>query len=409
LSRATARCRSSLLTNCFAFRESRRCFRAEFLLAGRADGARLGTRESSTAGFDIAHDRRPHLAPGLATGSGEAAAGERLLDELALRSCDSVELLPDLRDPRERGVVDVAGGLADRGGRRARAGGTGAGRLLELAALVGADCGGGRLELLELLRLGFAQLCELLEHGEIGLRADAGERVRRGGAYRKLRQRRQAHAQLRRVVAERRGDRVLFLREGLQDDKRARHVVDDVRTAHEDPRAGGVEHRDRRQDAVRLLRKVDADRLLDAVDGDADRRRLRMPCLRRFEHVRQHLLPFGGAADAAEQSTMAGLAGSVRTEHYVQPRLQAQGLVLGEAVDVVEVANAAQLDPAVLVLVDRQILELERHRRRRARSSGEHRPHLSTIRVGQRTDGEAAQQVALPGGERLRPVVNPLL
>ena len=55
------------------------------------------------------------------------------------------------------------------------------------------------------------------------------------------------------------------------------------------------------------------------------------------------------------------------------------------------------------------MLELERNRRRRAGSAGEDRPHLSTGGVRQRAGGEAAQQVALPDGERVRPVVNPLL
>ena len=50
---------------------------------------------------------------------------------------------------------------------------------------------------------------------------------------------------------------------------------------------------------------------------------------------------------------MAGLAGGVLPEHDVQTRLEVQSLVLGETVHVAEVADAAQLDPAVLVLVER--------------------------------------------------------
>ena len=123
----------------------------------------------------------------------------------------------------------------------------------------------------------------------------------------------------------------------------------------------------------------------------------------------EHLARFGRAADPPRQPPVAALACPVLAEDDVQPGAEAERLVAGEAVDVLQVADLPQLDRPVGALVGRQVGRLKRRQLTRVGVPEQDGEHLRPRRLVQRPVAEQAHQPPLPGGQLLGPVEDALL
>lgn len=327
----------------------------------------------------------------------------------AFRRGHAVQLLSELREPVEDLGGQPGGGVAELLRRRARGGGLRPCGRLELPGLIGGDRRGGGIEVLERRGVVVAERHLRQQRGDVSVSVEAGERGRGGATGAEVGQRRQAGAQLGGVAAERVGKLVLGAREQRQQAQRPWNMLDDVGLSHTQACAAGVERGDCRQDAWRIIGQVDGDHVSYVVNGDLELCRLLPGRRAGIEHVAQNLLGLAGAGYPAGESPVATLARLVVAEHHVQPGGEGQGLFASQAVDIAQVADRAQLDPAVFVGVGGQVGQLQRDRRGSIRSVCQDSHHLAAPGVIERSGGQTAQQVPLPRRQALGPIEDALL
>jgi len=340
---------------------------------------------------------------------GEPLPRERLLGEPPLGLGRVVQASSEVGESLEPPARELLAGGAQGFARGCRTTSTGSGRGLQLGALVRLDGRRRDVEPLDLRLLVLGKSGECFDLREVGLGGEALHHLAGRGRRVDVRQRRQIPAQRVGPLVEAVAQIVLRTREPREKPHRPRHVLNRVRPGEVDAGAAGVERRHRGEDAVRVIGEVHGDIARVAVSGDLESGRLRGIGGAGIEDVAQHLARLGGAAEALQQAAVSALAGAGEAEDHVDAGGEGERLAAREKVDVLEVADRAQLDETNLVLVGGQVGQLQGPGGGRIGRRGENRDDLVLLLFGQRSVSEATEKVALPGRTLLRPLVDALL